>query len=569
MTRRLAILWSATALIGSLVLGLRDSPGAEGGRAMQVWVETPMVKIRPTARPRPSSAAELRAARNEYEAFQIAIRAGDRALIGLRVRVEDFVGPEGARLAADQATTLYREAFINLRHPSGPEGSPGPWPDALIPDVDRYAGERRNAFPFNLAAGTLGAVWVEIRVPAQARAGVYSSRAVVSAPDVEPVVVPVRLTVWNFELPATSSLKTAFPAWHGALVQGHYGVDWVDTEVQIALIKVYSRALLRHRLSNDTLIYPAPPLHEGRIDWAQFDRDWGPFLNGTAEPGGARVTAVRLQDYGHEGDRRYLLEYQRHFEAKGWLDRLFYYAADEPTADTFPELARRARAFHQAADKIPVLVTTSLTPALADAVDIWVPPINYVDDKPAAAAKHRFPRRAAYDERVRRGESLWWYQSCMTHGCSGTADRYYTGWPNYLIDGAPIAHRIMSWLSWVYRVSGELYFHTTYAYEQGDPWDDQYHFTGNGDGTLFYPGTPARIGGRTHVPIESIRLKLIRDGLEDYEYLIALERAGGQAEAQRLAGKLVRKPYDWERNPATLMAIRAQLAERIERARAR
>jgi hypothetical protein len=157
----------------------------------------------------------------------------------------------------------------------------------------------------------------------------------------------------------------------------------------------------------------------------------------------------------------------------------------------------------------------------------------------------------------------------MTHGCSGTADRYYTGWPNYLIDGAPIAHRIMSWLSWMYRVSGELYFHTTYAYEQGDPWGDQYHFTGNGDGTLFYPGTPARIGGRTHVPIESIRLKLIRDGLEDYEYLVALQRAGGQAEAQRLAGKLVRKPYDWERNPATLMAIRAQLAERIELARAR
>jgi hypothetical protein len=392
---------------------------------------------------------------------------------------------------------------------------------------------------------------------------------VVSAQGVEPAVVPIRLRVWNFEIPSTASLRTAFAAWHGALVRGHYGVDWVDIDTQLALIKAYSRALLRHRLSNDTVIYPAPPMREGRIDWSQFDRDWGPFLDGTIEPDGARLTAVRLQDYGHEDDPAYHREYQRHFEEKGWLDRLFYYAADEPPAETFPELARRTRAFRQGAGKIPVLVTTALTPALTGAVDIWVPPINYMDDKPSQAAKHRSPRRAAYEERVRRGEALWWYQSCMSHGCSRTSDRYYVGWPNYLIDGSPMAHRIMPWLSWAYRVSGELYFHTTYAYEHGDPWVDQYYFSGNGDGTLFYPGSPDRIGGRSHIPIESIRLKLIREGLEDYEYLVILKRLGGAAEADRLVRRLVRKPYDWERDSAALMAVRTALAERIEKANPR
>jgi hypothetical protein len=557
----------AIVLVGGLALGASGPSPSKHGDAMQAWVETAMVKVRPTARPTPTATAELRAARNEYEAFQIAIRPRGGKLSGIRVRVEDFVGPGGARLPADQVVTLYREAYIEVRHPSGPEGSRGFWPDALIPDVDRYAGERRNAFPFDLPARAAGAVWVEVRVPRDARPGDYTAQAVVSAEGVEPVVVPIRLRVWNFEIPSTASLRTAFAAWHVALTRGHYGVDWVDNETQVALVKIYSRALLRHRLSNDTLIYPAPPISDGRIEWSQFDRDWGPFLDGTIEPNGARITAVRVQDYGHEGDPIYYREYQRHFEEKGWLDRLFYYGADEPPPEAFADLARRAHAFRAAARKVPVLVTTALTPTLVGAVDIWTPPINYLEDKPREAARHRSPQRTAYDERLRGSESLWWYQSCMSHGCDPTTDPYFVGWPNYLIDGTPMAHRIMPWLSWAYRVNGELYFHTTYAYEEGDPWANQYYFAGNGDGTFFYPGTPSRIGGRTHIPIESIRLKLVRDGMEDYEYLAALKRLGDGAEADRLARRLVRKTYDWERDPTALISVRDTIAERIEERR--
>ena len=44
------------------------------------------------------------------------------------------------------------------------------------------------------------------------------------------------------------------------------------------------------------------------------------------------------------------------------------------------------------------------------------------------------------------------------------------------------------------------------AYNESDPWKSVYAFGGNGDGTLFYPGTPERIGGRTHIPVESLRI---------------------------------------------------------------
>ena len=48
-------------------------------------------------------------------------------------------------------------------------------------------------------------------------------------------------------------------------------------------------------------------------------------------------------------------------------------------------------------------------------------------------------------------------------------------------------------------------------------------YGGNGDGYMLYPGTVDRIGGTTGVPIESIRLKHVRDGYEDFEYLQLLE----------------------------------------------
>ena len=74
-------------------------------------------------------------------------------------------------------------------------------------------------------------------------------------------------------------------------------------------------------------------------------------------------------------------------------------------------------------------------------------------------------------------------------------------------------------------LQGELYWGVLGQYsrvkEHHDPgllWRDQWTNGANGDGNLFYPGTPDIIGGTTHIPVASLRLKYIRDGVEDYEY---------------------------------------------------
>jgi hypothetical protein len=133
-----------------------------------------------------------------------------------------------------------------------------------------------------------------------------------------------------------------------------------------------------------------------------------------------------------------------------------------------------------------------------------------------------------------------------------------------MIDVPAVANRIAEWLAFKYGIEGELYYATTEAYTRtADPWTDLYVAGGNGDGTLFYPGQPERIGGATHIPIESIRLKLIREGMEDYEYLALLAARGQGAFARQSLDRLAAAPYHWDPHPQNLYAVRRSLGEKL------
>src|SRR5262249_40750956 len=140
-------------------------------------------------------------------------------------------------------------------------------------------------------------------------------------------------------------------------------------------------------------------------------------------------------------------------------------------------------------------------------------------------------------------------------------------WPNYMIDIQGPANRVMQWLAWKFRIEGELYYSMDQAYNGGnDPWTNIALFGGNGDGTLFYPGRPNRIGGHTDIPVESIRLKLIREGMEDYEYLALLAKLAGPQAADQYADRIVKQPYLWESRANTFLKVRQELGEALDRA---
>ena len=122
----------------------------------------------------------------------------------------------------------------------------------------------------------------------------------------------------------------------------------------------------------------------------------------------------------------------------------------------------------------------------------------------------------------------------------------------------------MEWLTWKYSIRGELYFSMNESYgKKKDPWSDVHLFGGNGDGTLFYPGRPDVVGGVTHIPIESIRLKLIREGLEDYEYLRILARQKGEGPVMEAINGLIRNTYDYDQDPKKLYAVRQWMGQEI------
>jgi hypothetical protein len=139
-----------------------------------------------------------------------------------------------------------------------------------------------------------------------------------------------------------------------------------------------------------------------------------------------------------------------------------------------------------------------------------------------------------------------------------------------MIDVPGAANRVMQWVAWKFHIEGELYYSMNQAYgQENDPWVNVRLFGGNGDGNLFYPGRPNLIGGRTDIPIESIRLKLIREGMEDYEYLALLAKLKGRQAADQYANRIVQQPYLWERRAEEFLKVRRQLGELLDRAAAK
>ncbi|HET8542265.1 MAG TPA: DUF4091 domain-containing protein [Anaeromyxobacter sp.] len=538
-----------------LLAALALAPLAAG--AADVWVAGATEKIRPDAKARPATEASLEAARNEFEAFQIVVTGRARQV---SVEASVLAGAAGQI----PPPKLYRADLIDVGLPSALDGATGRWPDALVPDVDDVVGEKRNAFPFDVWDGESRAIWVEYHVPPGTKSAVYRGVVKVTTAEGE-AVIPVKLSVWDFTLPSTSSLKTHFGLAYGTVSGGHK--VWGDADS--ALRARYGQLGLDHRISLSGVA------DDGKHDdLGHFDRFYGPLVNGTAPTrlAGARLTTVKFVGDPLSVDAQ--RAWAQHARAGGWLDRLFQYTCDEPELTCrWHEISERARAAHAADPELRTLVTTTIQEADAHGVsgdiDLLVPVVNYVDDKPGRARAG--DQRRAYDAFLAdRRKELWLYQSCMSHGCGGTVDmgspnewdQYSTGWPSYMIDASAVRNRAMEWITFAEQASGELYWESAYAFPK-DPWWSQYEFSGNGDGTLFYPGSPSRIGGATDVPVASIRLKMIREGMEDYEYLHAVAQAGDPETARRLARELFPSASETEVDAAKLMAVRRVLAERL------
>jgi hypothetical protein len=238
----------------------------------------------------------------------------------------------------------------------------------------------------------------------------------------------------------------------------------------------------------------------------------------------------------------------------GWLHKAFVYAVDEPAPEQY-ERCREVSAWVKQTDPaLRFLLTEQFEAELAEAVDIWCPVLARVD-------------LGGLAELQRQGEEFWWYT------CANPRAPH----PTFLVDDYGVAPRILPWMNARFNVGGLLYWQTTQWRAVGNPWEDPLTLPwlgANGDGSLLYPGPPVGLEG----PVASLRLKLIREGIEDYEYLAMLrrlvnEQAGAEPQADgsdpggkrvaELCQPLFTEFTDYNTDATALERVRAQVAEEI------
>jgi hypothetical protein len=135
---------------------------------------------------------------------------------------------------------------------------------------------------------------------------------------------------------------------------------------------------------------------------------------------------------------------------------------------------------------------------------------------------------------------------------------------------------MVPWITARYNMDGILYWACNFWSETPDPWLDAVTFISgfvcsdgyvlNGEGSLFYPGDHLkRYTGQPNVngPVSSIRFELLREGIEDYEYLWMLKDAGDKDFADAQVRNLVIDVSSFSRNREELYITRKAMARRL------
>ncbi|MBN1459266.1 MAG: DUF4091 domain-containing protein, partial [Armatimonadetes bacterium] len=480
-----------------------------------VWVEPSLERVGAWEAAGTAQSINIYAAQGETESFQVVVRAEGSPLSNVNVIAPDLGGPE---------FTLYREHYVyvsgssdwtsNRNHPEGP----GWYADALIPFVDPVTGAdltgaTYDAVPFDLEAGRNRPVWVDVYVPRGTAPGVYTGSVSVTS-DQGPAAVLVNLTVWNFALPVKPAAKSAILLW------------------TLRRDPATVRELLRHRLMPNSVntweereLIDTQGLNATNIGfWSGAD---GTNCSINPAPAASTVASVAAE---HEPDLH-----------------LYAYTADEinSCSNVFTTLKAWARALHAAG--VDNLVTMAPVPELYDdgsgtgrsAVDIWVVlPKMY----------NWSPSRVEYV--LDKGDEVWSY-NCLSQ------DDYS---PKWLLDFAPLNFRLQpGFINQSLDLTGVLYWRADLW--TSSPWTnvEGYGPSYPGEGMLLYPGSYVGVSGG----VASMRVKWLRDGIDDYDYVELLKQYGLGDWALEVCRTVGPDWSNWTRSPEEAEAARRLLGEKL------
>jgi len=548
------------------------------------------VKIADAVPANGSRFATVEAAGNEYQSFQIVINGGAS---GWKNVSASLTAPFTNSACAALPVQFYREHYITITNPShnGDGGaSPGVYPDALIPFVNPFTGAslsggRYPSAPFDVAPGQNQPVYVEVYVPDGTAPGLYTGVVTVTRDNGVPLAqIPVSLTVWNFSLPKKPSLRSSFHAYdsdHAIGPAAYYGYA-AGSAQHVSMAAAMDEAMIAHRVIPESPIntvfqvnsqgHLVPDAASAKVDallsrpeYSDFSPNLGlhsPF----SDPLGKDQTKTK----------NYVNDVQQWLASRGYQNKAWYRTADEPvSASDFQTAANFADLIHLGNPNAAVGITTAfdtpyLNTYLVGHINVFMMHNTFYDPAWVAA------RQVA-------GDRVWSYTAVVQNTSNPT--------PYWQIEFPLLNYRIMPWISYRYNLEGLLYWTTDKWNEvlaRGNSmWTDPCSLNDsgtcfNGDGNLFYPGKevnyviPVNAYGAAspaaaYGPIPSLRIKALRDGMQDFELLALAAKRNNTAAMQAVIqvacngnsnpGDVTNNCFhNWNKDPTAIRAARAQLA---------
>lgn len=401
-------------------------------------------------------------------------------------------------------------------------------------------------------------LWIEIHVPAKARAGDYKGRLTVASEN-ESLEMPLELHVWDFEVPTDRHLSVInwwrFPGAGFEDVE-RYGQEYWD------LLRRFCSFLVEHRQTDVQtslgLIRETPDDRQGySYDTSRLER----YAEVAFQAG---IRQIHLHSVGRrtahitdpgsriepvESSLRRLSAWEKVVRRRDWEQRFLVSISDEPFIHHEETYAAMVDRVHEVAPHIRCIEAAEAE--YLGALDVYVPKLSHLN--------LWYPR---FEQAQREGAELWFYTCCHPVG------RY----PNRFLDQSLLKVRVLHWINYRYDLDGYLHWGLN-QFAAGDPYTQEAVSKGLplGDRAIAYPGTNGLLG--------SLRCSAMRDGLQDYEYLWVLEnelsrikrRMGKEAfwldPRQRpleLCRRVVRSFYDYTRSPEVMFDTRAAIAREIE-----
>jgi hypothetical protein len=528
-----------TALLAAafVVLAILLKANQSSRAAFPVWVASGLVRVGKMEAPGMVSFIDLSGARGETVDTQVIVHAPASGLNNVNVSASALTGPGGATIPAS-SVTLYREYYLsvtgtaNYGGGSNPPLGSGTYPEPLIPFNDPETGASLcgtsatlKACNASISAGQNQPYWIDIAIPHGATnspTGTYSGSISITA-DQGTLTIPVTLTVWNFELPVQPSELSLWTLWPPAAG---------DTTTTLA------RALMRNKVM-------------GWVDEAA-NASWDKSNSGLNRSGLDAYYHIDNKCDGSHGripSTSQINDAATNFPEDLALD---LYVGDElnDCPNDYPVLKAIGAHVHAANRSVKTILTTNTPDAkLFDeghgrsAIDHWVL-LDSVHQWPA------LPWTGHGD--------LWSYTSCNTG--SGNA-------PEWMMDYPPIDERFQAgFLNWTQGATGILYYRSDgwLAGNTVSSWNsvDKLEcggFSRPGDGIFVYPPAPIA----SSEPAPGIRLKAIRDGIQDYEYAQMLKNLRQGSFLDFILKPIATSWDNWSHDPSALESARLKLGQQL------